>query len=74
MSKSSDVWVPLSLTPTERSPQNTNYSYTLIARLRPGFSTDQAETAAHSAIDQILSQMPPGMDRQVENSSCRASS
>jgi len=34
--ESADVWIPLSLTPSERSPQNPDYSYSLIARLRPG--------------------------------------
>ena len=54
-----DIWIPLSLTSAERSPQNLDHSYSLIARLRAGCSPDQAQAAAHSAIEQIASQLPP---------------
>ena len=56
---SANIWVPLSLTSSERSPQNSDYSYSLIARLRAGFTADQAQAATHSAIEQILRQFPP---------------
>ena len=64
--RNADVWIPLSLTASERSPQNPDYSYSLIARLRPGFTTNQAQAASRSAIEQILSKLPPSMQGKFQ--------
>lgn len=61
-----DVWIPLSLTAAERSPQNSDFSYSLIARLRPGVTAAQAQLAAHAAIERILSAFPPAARGRVK--------
>ncbi|HEX4168449.1 MAG TPA: ABC transporter permease [Bryobacteraceae bacterium] len=61
-----DVWTPLSLTASERSPQNSDYSYSLIARLRPGFTPAQAQAAGRNAVEQILKQLPPGPHGKIQ--------
>jgi putative ABC transport system permease protein len=61
-----DVWIPISLTPAERSLQNPDYSYSLIARLRPGFTTHQAQAAARGAVERILSKLPPDLHGKIQ--------
>jgi predicted permease len=38
-----DLWVPMSFTPVEKNSEGENYDYGLVARLRPGISTAQAQ-------------------------------
>jgi predicted permease len=65
-SRDADLWIPLSLTPEERSPQNPDYSYSLIARLRPGFTANEAQAAARNAIERIQSKLPPSMRGKIQ--------
>ncbi len=63
--RNADIWVPLSLTPSEQSPQNPDYSYSLIARLRRGFTVKQAQVGAAKAIERIMSQFPPQLQGKI---------
>ena len=51
-----DLWVPLSLTPVEKNSEGENYDYGLVARLRPGVSTAQAQFD----IDRVIAGIQPG--------------
>lgn len=46
-----DVWIPLSLTPEERAPDNTNFSFSLLARLRDGISLAAARQSAEAVMN-----------------------
>ncbi len=54
-----DLWVPLSLTPVERNSEGENYDYGLVARLRPGVSTAQAQFD----IDRVIAGIQPAYTR-----------
>src|SRR5579884_2955550 len=56
--RNADVWLPLSLTPEERTP-NDNFSYSLLARLRAGVTLAQAQQAADAIMNRIPSRLPP---------------
>jgi predicted permease len=51
-----DLWVPLSLTPVEKNSEGENYDYGLVARIRPGVSTAQAQFD----IDRVITGIQPG--------------
>jgi ABC-type antimicrobial peptide transport system permease subunit len=51
-----NVWVPLSLTPVQKSSEGENYDYGLLVRLRPGVSPAQAQTD----IDRVIAEIQPG--------------
>src|SRR5579884_1149580 len=55
---SAEVWLPLSLTPAERMP-NDNFSYSLIARVRDGVTMEQARQAAEVVMKRIANRVPP---------------
>ena len=40
--ETTDVWVPMSLTPSERTRRGDNWSYNGIARMKPGVTVAQA--------------------------------
>jgi predicted permease len=50
-----DLWVPLGLTPVEKNSEGENYDYGLVARLRPGVSTAQAQFD----IDRVITGIRP---------------
>jgi predicted permease len=45
-----DLWVPMSFTPVEKNSEGSNYDYGLVARLRPGVSTAQAQIDVNRVI------------------------
>ena len=51
-----DLWVPMSFTPVEKSSEGTNYDYGLVARLKPGVSTAQAQID----VDRVIAGIQPG--------------
>ncbi len=61
-----DVWIPLSLTPEERAVENDNYNFSLIARVRNGFTLAQAEQAEQSVVNRIVSRMRPEIRAQLD--------
>lgn len=61
-----DVWVPLSLSPDERSARSVDYSYSLLARLGSGVTVSQATQAAMPAVGRILEGLPPSIRSQAE--------
>jgi putative ABC transport system permease protein len=50
-----DLWVPLSLTPVEKNSEGENYDYGLVARIRPGVSSAQAQFD----IDRVITGIQP---------------
>ena len=52
-----DVWVPLSLTPAERAP-NDLYEFGVIARIRDGLTTAQAQGSVAAAMKRIDDRLP----------------
>ncbi|HEV2699461.1 MAG TPA: ABC transporter permease, partial [Terriglobales bacterium] len=57
-----DLWIPLSLTPTEKNSEGASFDFSLIARLRPGVSSAQAQQDVDRVITAIDVQYP-GMAR-----------
>jgi predicted permease len=45
-----DLWVPMSFTSVEKNSEGQNYDYGLVARLRPGVSTEQAQIDVNRVI------------------------
>ncbi len=45
-----DLWVPMSFTSVEKNSEGENYDYGLVARLRPGVSTAQAQIDVNRVI------------------------
>ncbi len=50
-----DLWVPMSFTPVEKNSEGENYDYGLVARLRPGVSTAQAQID----VDRVVAGIQP---------------
>ena len=50
-----DLWVPMSFTTVEKSSEGENYDYGLLARLRPGVSTAQAQID----VDRVIAGIQP---------------
>jgi putative ABC transport system permease protein len=57
-----DLWVPLSLTPTEKDSEGASFDFSLIARLKPGISSAQAQQDINRVVTAIDAQFP-GMAR-----------
>ena len=56
----SELWVPMSFTADELSSRSaSNWSYQMVARLKPGVSEAQAETDANRVAKQIMAGFPP---------------
>ena len=51
-----DLWVPMSFTAIERNSEGENYDYGLVARLKPGVSTAQAQID----LDRVIAGIEPG--------------
>jgi putative ABC transport system permease protein len=57
-----ELWVPLSFTPSELVPAaGANWSYQMVARLKPGVSPKQAETDAETVAQEIMRNYPAMM-------------
>src|ERR1700733_5965641 len=56
-----DLWVPMSFTPVEKNSEGSNYDYGLVARLRPGVSTAQAQTD----VDRVMAGIEPGFEAKA---------
>lgn len=63
---SADVWVPLGLTPDERSPGNVDYNYSLIARLADDVTLPQAEQMGKAVVRRSLAPLPAHMRAQAD--------
>jgi predicted permease len=50
-----DLWVPMSFTPVEKNSEGENYDYGLVARLKPGVSTAQAQID----VDRVIAGIQP---------------
>jgi predicted permease len=51
-----DLWVPMSFTSTEKNSEGENYDYGLVARLKQGVSTAQAQID----VDRVIAVIQPG--------------
>ncbi len=57
-----ELWVPMSFTPSELLPvAAANWSYEMVARLKPGVSAKQAETDAETVAQEIMRNYPAMM-------------
>jgi predicted permease len=57
-----ELWVPMSFSPQELSPASaSNWSYQMVARLKPGVTPQQAQTDAERVAQQIMKVYPPMM-------------
>ena len=50
-----DLWVPMSFTSAERNSEGENYDYGLVARMKPGISTTQAQFD----VDRVIAMIQP---------------
>ncbi|MGA7318221.1 MAG: ABC transporter permease [Silvibacterium sp.] len=50
-----DLWVPMSFTPVEKNSEGENYDYSLVARLKPGVTTTQAQID----VDRVIAGIQP---------------
>jgi len=58
----SEIWVPMSFRPDELMPSRAaNWSYEMIARLKPGITPAQAEIDANRVAKQIMASYPADM-------------
>lgn len=56
----SEIWVPMSLSPEELSPEaSTSWYLSLVGRLKPGISPAQAQSDAELVAQQIMRNYPP---------------
>lgn len=53
-----DLWIPLSLTPTEKRSEGSSFDFSLIARLKPGVTSAQAQQDIERIITAIEAQYP----------------
>src|SRR5581483_3353226 len=68
----SELWVPMSFTPAELSKQSaSNWSYQMVARLKPGVSPAQAESDADRVAKEIMAGFPPEIANLKINSLVR---
>ena len=52
-----DLWVPMSFTSVEKNSEGENYDYGLVARLKPGLSTTQAQID----VDRVIASIQPAI-------------
>ncbi|MHB8302517.1 MAG: ABC transporter permease [Acidobacteriaceae bacterium] len=57
----SQLWVPLSLTPTELTQGAGSWSFSMVGRLKPGTTTAQAQTDANRVAREIMRNYPAYM-------------
>jgi putative ABC transport system permease protein len=62
-----DVFVPMSFRPFERQAFGMFYNNTVIARLKPGVSIEQARAEASSLVPSLLGRYPPPLQRFIAN-------
>lgn len=53
-----DLWIPLSLTPTEKNSEGSSFDYSMVARLKPGVTTLQAQQDIDRVVSAIDAQYP----------------
>jgi putative ABC transport system permease protein len=53
-----DLWVPLSLTPTEEKSEGDNFDYGAVARLKPGVTMAQAQQDSERVLKVIQAKIP----------------
>ncbi len=54
-----ELWVPMSFTPEERQGWGNMYNHSVVARLKPGVTLEQAQGDANRAIGQVEALYPP---------------
>jgi len=59
--KPAEVWVPMAFTMQELQNQNGDYTYAMLARLKPGVTIQQAQAEANLLGRQIERQYPAGL-------------
>jgi predicted permease len=57
----SELWVPMSFTPSELTRGAGNWGYRLVGRLRPGTTAMQAQQDAVTAAREIMANFPPAL-------------
>lgn len=53
-----DLWVPMSFTPVEKKSEGDNFDYSVVARLKPGLTTVQAQQDLDRVMEGIQAQFP----------------
>jgi putative ABC transport system permease protein len=59
-----DLWVPMAFTPTELQGWGNMFNNSVLARLKPGVTTEQAQSEADMLANQIQQAYPPSMTKQ----------
>ena len=57
----SEIWVPISFSDQEASSGAANWSYSMVGRLKPGITPDQAVTDATRVANETMKSYPPYM-------------
>jgi putative ABC transport system permease protein len=60
----SELWVPMSFTPSELVQGAGAWSYYLVGRLKPGATPEQAQQDALSAAREIMREFPPALSKR----------
>jgi putative ABC transport system permease protein len=53
-----DLWIPLSLTPTEKDSEGRSFDFSVVARLKPGVTNAQAQQDLERIVTAIIMQYP----------------
>jgi putative ABC transport system permease protein len=53
-----DLWIPLSLTPTEKDSEARSFNFSVVARLKPGVTRAQAQQDLDRTVQAIITQYP----------------
>lgn len=56
-----ELWVPMSFTPEERQGWGNMYNHSVVARLKPGVTLEQAQGDANRAMGQVEALYPPAL-------------
>ena len=72
-SSPADVWVPIAFTPAEMQNWGGSYFTSVLGRLRPGVTLDQARGEAESLADVILASYPPVLTTAIRGAQLNVS-
>ena len=53
-----DLWIPLSLTPTEKQSEGRSFDFSVVARTKPGISDAQAQQDLNRIVEAVTKQYP----------------
>jgi putative ABC transport system permease protein len=65
--KPADLWVPMAFTPDELQSWGHNYNNTVLGRLRPGVTLDQARSQSQLIADRVEKQYPAARLKAFQN-------